>query len=64
MTNGEKIRTLDNEGIASLILCAKCWIRSKGSCENHNTCPKWREYVEWLGEEVGIVECRGQNQNK
>ena len=61
MTNADLIRSLDNAGIASLILCVKCWVRRKGSCENHNTCPKWREFVEWLGEETAVITSAKKN---
>jgi len=65
MTNGDLIRTLNNKGVASLILCVKCWVKSQDACINRHTCPKWREFVKWLGEEVEVITSKTkQNEQK
>ncbi|MBR3723533.1 MAG: hypothetical protein IKN12_12365 [Selenomonadaceae bacterium] len=55
MTNADAIRTLDAAGIANLILCVKCWVGRQHACTSRYDCPKWREFVEWLSDDVEVV---------
>ena len=56
MTNGETIRNLSDKGMATLILCANCL--QKKSCIGCHNCFKWRNFVDWLGEDVEVIECQ------
>ena len=59
MTNADLIRSLDNAGIANLILCVKCWVGQNHSCTGRHACPKWREFVAWLSDDVEVVKHKG-----